>query len=266
MLVMVGGSLFNFIMAFLLFFVLVLLDGYSVPQVHSIIPDTPAYHAGLAPGDRITHIDGRRVALFEDLVTQLEFSGGQPVDVRFVRDGEHHNIEITPMWRNERFQLGFGMVGYIGLLGEVHEGQQRVSFWGTFVTSAEMIRFNLRMPFTLIARLIAGDNMPDGVGLMGPIGMGGEVVAIYQQVIERGVLPTLLTMLFFTALLNAALGVMNLLPIPALDGARLVFLGIEGIRRKPVPPEKEGLVHIVGFVLLILVAVFIAYRDIVRLL
>ena len=268
MFVMVGGSLFNFIMAFVLFFVLVLLDGYSVPQVHRTIPETPAYHAGLVPGDRITHIDGRRVALFEDLVTHLEFSGGQPLDVRFTRDGERHNVTMTPMWseRQERFIFGFDMVGYVGLLGEVHEGQQRVGFWGTFVTSAEMIRFNLRMPFTLLARLIAGNDMPDGVGVMGPIGMGGEVVAIYQQVAARGFLPTLLTMLFFTALLNAALGIMNLLPIPALDGARLVFLGIEGIRRKPVSPEREGLVHLIGFIVLILVAVFVAYRDIVRLL
>jgi len=265
-LVIAGGSLFNFLMAFLLFFILVLLDGYSVPQVHSIRPDTPAYHAGLMAGDRITHLNGRRVSLFEDFVTQLEFSGGQPVDVRFIRDGQRHNMYITPMRAGNTFQLGFFMVRRHGLLDTVPEGGQRVGVWGTVVTSAEMIVFNMRMPFTLLARFIAGDTMPEGAGVMGPIGMAGEVTVIYQQVIDRGILPTFLTMLFFTALLNAALGVMNLLPIPALDGARLVFLGIEGIRRKPVSPEREGLVHLVGFVLLMIVAVLIAYRDIVRLL
>jgi len=266
-LVMAGGSIFNFVMAFALFFLLVLLDGYSVPQVHSIIPDTPAYHAGLIEGDRITHLDGRRVAIFEDFVTQLEFSGGQPVDVRFVRSGESHNVTITPMRVRDNWQLGFFMVRYLGVLEPiVHESQQRVGPWGTFTTSAEMILFNLRMPFTLLARLISGDNVPEGAGVMGPIGMGGEVIAIYQHVVERGFLPTLLTMLFFTALLNAALGIMNLLPIPALDGAKLIFLGIEGIRKKPVSPEREGLVHLVGFVALMLLAVFIAYRDIARLL
>jgi len=266
-LVMAGGSIFNFIMAFALFFILVLLDGYSVPEVHSIIPDTPAYHAGLVEGDRITHVDGRRVALFEDFVTQMEFSGGQPIDVRFIRDGERHNVTITPMRVRDNWQLGFFMVRYVGVLEPIaHEGQRRVGPWGTFTTSAEMILFNMRMPFTLLARLISGDNMPEGAGVMGPIGMAGEVTVIYQQVIERGILPTVLTMLFFTALLNAALGIMNLLPIPALDGAKLVFLGIEGIRRKPVSPEREGLVHLVGFAVLILLAVFIAYRDIARLL
>ena len=265
-LVIAGGSIFNFAMAFLLFFILVLLDGYTIPQVHSVRPDTPAYHAGLMEGDRITHINGRRVALFEDFVTQLEFSGGRPVDVRYIRDGQRYNMYITPMHTGNNFQLGVFMVRYFGLLDTVPEGGQRANILGTVGTSAEMILFNMRMPFTLLARFIAGDNLPEGAGVMGPIGMAGEVTVIYQQVIDRGILPTFLTMLFFTALLNAALGVMNLLPIPALDGARLVFLGIEGIRRKPVSPEREGLVHMVGFVLLMIVAVFIAYRDIVRLL
>jgi len=267
LLVMAGGSLFNFIAAFVLFFILVLLTGYSVPQVHRVNEGTPAYYAGLQPGDRITHIDGRRVALFEDFITQLDFSDGEPIDVRFARDGTVHNVTMTPMLVNENsFRLGFIAIRHIGLLGEGPEDFPTVGVWGTLTTSAEMIVFNMRMPFTLLARLISGRNMPSGATVMGPIGMAGEVTAIYQQVIQYGLLDTLLTMLFFTALLNAALGVMNLLPIPALDGARLVFLVIEGIRRKPVPPEREGMVHMVGFVVLMLLAVFIAYRDIVRLL
>jgi regulator of sigma E protease len=101
---------------------------------------------------------------------------------------------------------------------------------------------------------------------MGPIGMAAELTVIFNEVIEYGIMDTVLTMLFFTALLSAALGLFNLLPIPAMDGARLVFLAIEGIRRKPVPPEREGMVHLVGFVLIIALAIFIAYRDIMRLL
>ena len=265
-LVMAGGSLFNFIAAFVLFFVLVLLTGYIVAEVHILGEDTPAYHAGLQEGDRITHIDGRRVALFENFSTQLNFSGGEPVDVRFIRDGVQHDVSITPMQVDESYRLGFVPVRYLGLLSHESAYSTRVGFWGTFTTSVDMIFFNMRMPFTLLARFITGQSMPAGASVMGPIGMAGEVTAIYHQVIAYGILDTFLTMLFFAALLNAALGVMNLLPIPAMDGARLVFLGIEGIRRKPVPPEREGMVHMVGFVVLILLAVFIAYRDIVRLL
>jgi len=266
-LVMAGGSLFNFIAAFILFFILVLLTGYSVAQVHTISESSPAHQAGLMPGDRITHIDGRRVALFEDFTMQLNLSGGQPIDLRFMRDGTAHNVTITPMQVDNVFRLGFVATRYFGLLSQgVAEGMSRVGFWGTLTTSAEMILFNMRMPFTMLARFVTGQTLPEGAGVMGPIGLAGEVTQVYQQVIEYGLLDTLLTMLFITALLNAALGVMNLLPIPAMDGARLVFLGIEGIRRKPVSPEREGMVHMVGFVVLILLAVFIAYRDIVRLL
>ena len=264
--VMAGGSLFNFFAAFVMFFILTLLTGYNVAQVRSVSAGMPAYHAGLQPGDRITHIDGRRVALFEDFSMHLNFSDGQPIDLRFVRDGAAHNITITPVQVENSFRLGFVPVRNFGLLSRVSDDLPRVGFWGTFATSAEMIVFNIRMPFTVLARFIAGQSLPEGAGFMGPIGLAGEVTQVYQQVIEYGILDTFLTMLFFTALLNAALGIMNLLPIPAMDGARLVFLGIEGVRRKPVSPEREGMVHMVGFVVLILLAVFIAYRDIVRLL
>jgi len=265
-LVIGGGSLFNFIAAFVLFFVLTLLTGYSVAQVHSVNRGSPAYNAGLQAGDRITHINDRRVALFEDFSLQLSFSGGEPVDVRFVRDGEAHNVYITPVLVDGNFRLGFVPSWYVGLRHHPQEGFPRVGFWGTLSTSAEMIVFNMRIPFTMLARFVTRQSLPDGAGIMGPIGLAGEVTQVYQEVIQYGILDTVLIMLFFTGLLNAALGVMNLLPIPAMDGARLVFLGIEGIRRKPVPPEREGLVHMVGFVVLILLAVFIAYRDIVRLL
>ena len=239
-LVMAGGSLFNFIAAFVLFFVLVLLTGYSVAQVHTITPGTPAYHAGLQPGDRITHINGRRVTLFENFVTQLDFSGGQPVDIRFIRDGVGQNMTITPAPTADgrSFRLGFVSTRYLGLLSHGPEGFPRVGFWGTLTTSAEIILFNIRMPFTVLARFVSGQRLPDGAGFMGPIGLAGEVTVVYQQVIEYGILDVFLTMLFFTALLNAALGIMNLMPIPAMDGARLVFLGIEWVRRRPVPPEK----------------------------
>ena len=86
-----------------------------------------------------------------------------------------------------------------------------------------------------------------------------------QETIYYGIAPTVLMMLFIAGLISVALGTMNLLPIPALDGARLVFLVVEGIRRKPVSVEREGTVHLVGFVILMMLLVVVAYRDIVNL-
>jgi regulator of sigma E protease len=267
MLVMAGGSMMNFLLAFVLFFILTLLTGYSVAEVRFLPENTPAHQAGLQIGDRITHINGARVSLFENFILQMEFSGGEPVDVRFRRGGERHNVTITPMQTaSGAFRLGFVSDFRYGFLEEPVEGFRRVGLWGSVTNSMEMMLFNIRLPFTMLARWITNQHMPAGAGVMGPIGMASEVTVLYQQVIKDGVMDMVLTMLFFTALLNAALGLFNFFPIPALDGARLVFLAIEGIRRKPVPPEREGMVHLIGFVLLISLAVFIAYRDIIKLL
>ncbi|MCL2364711.1 MAG: site-2 protease family protein [Defluviitaleaceae bacterium] len=278
MLVMAGGSIMNFILAFIVFFSLTALEGYRVAEIRGVVDGSPAQQAGLQTGDHITHINGTRVTLYENFLLQLEFSGGEELDVRFRRDGQRHHVALTPVYGSDGiWRMGIYPGGRVGLLQRtaegwnfmrpVPEGFNRVSVWGTATTAAEMMLFNIRLPFTILARRLNNQNIPDGANIMGPIGMAGELTGLYQHVItEHGVIQTILTMLFFTALLSTALGLFNLLPIPAMDGARLVFLLIEGIRRKPVPPEREGMVHLIGFILIITLAIVIAWRDIVRLL
>lgn len=109
---------------------------------------------------------------------------------------------------------------------------------------------------TLLGQLVTGRINAGSLELVGPIG----VVAIVNQTAKNGILPVIL----LAAQISLNLGIFNLLPIPALDGSRLLFLAFEGIRGKPVNPEKEGLFHFVGFVLLMILAVFIGYKDIIR--
>ena len=269
--VIAGGSIMNFILAFVLFFALVMLRGFPVAEVTLLREDMPGYQAGLMIGDRITHINGVRVILYEDFMFMLDTSGGQELEVRVNRGAESLTFFITPvMGEDGNFLIGFRPGRRFGILQERFYDPYfpfyRVGIGEGLLTSAEMIGFHIRAPFRLLARFIAGSPMPEGGGVMGPIGIGGIITEVYQDVVEHGVLDTVLTMLFFTALLSAVLGVMNLLPIPALDGARLIFLFIEAIRRKPVAPEREAMVHFVGIVTLLMLAVFIAYRDIARLL
>ena len=269
MLVIAGGSVMNFILAFLIFFILTILQGYSVQEVQGLMPDSPGYNAGLQIGDRITHINGVRVNLLEDFMFMMESSGGREIDVRVNRSGEILHFAITPMRGPQGYLIGFNRTRRAGLLHSRPEDPgipfQRAGVLESGFIAAETILFHVRTPFRLIARFAAGQTLPEGGGVMGPIGLGGQVVEVYQEVIQFGFLSTFLTMLFIMGLLNAALGIMNLLPIPALDGARLIFLAIEGIRRKPVPPEREAVVHLVGIVAILALAVFIAYRDIGRL-
>ncbi|MCL1843175.1 MAG: M50 family metallopeptidase [Defluviitaleaceae bacterium] len=268
-LVMAGGSMMNFFLAFALFFLWVMLHGYHVAEVAGINTEMPGYRAGLRTGDRITHINGARIGLYEDFIFMLDASGGHELDVRVNRNGERLNFAITPERRGDSYFIGFNPGRRFGLLHERPADPsipfQRVRVHEGLRNSAEMILFHVRAPFRLLARWAAGDPMPEDAGIMGPIGIGGLVTEMYQEIAPHGFLTTLMTMLFITALINAALGVMNLLPIPAMDGARLVFLAIEAVRRKPVPPEKEAMVHMVGLVAILMLAVFIAYRDIVRL-
>jgi len=198
-------------------------------------------------------------------------SGGQELEVRVNRGGEAHTLMITPARRDDRYLIGFVAEQRFGLIHSRPDDPavpfRRVRVHEGIVTAGQMIGFHIRAPFRLIARMVAGDSVPEDVGgIMGPIGIGGMVTEVYQEVVQHGFMSTLLTMMLFAALINAAIGTMNLLPIPAMDGGRLVFLAIEGIRRKPVPPEREAMVHFIGIVTLLLLFVFIAYRDIARLL
>ncbi len=275
-LVMAAGAIMNFLLAFLIYFGLNLFTGYPVAEVRETLPNTPASESLLA-GDKITHINGSHVGLYEDFSFELLYSGGEPVDIRVNRDGEIIDLQITPAL-NEfgEPKLGFYPGARLGLFDEIPEGYgyERVGFFGTVSTSFNKVIFIVKSTVVGIYRLVTGQG--GLVGLSGPIGIANEIGNVYDSTIEAServqasafqtFLSAFITMLEICALISANLGIMNLLPLPALDGGRLVFLIYEGIRRKPVPPEREGTVHFVGFVLLMILAVFVAYQDIVKLL
>jgi regulator of sigma E protease len=356
-LVAAGGSLMNFVLAFVLFFILVMLQGYREVGVAHVAVKSPAYHAGIRVGDRITHINKTRVD-WASLGSAMNVAGprGGGVDLRVRRDGEKLDFSIVPVRIGINYSIGISARGnedsngmtirdvnkgspaanaglkkndiithvngvsvedlqfnlsaavnaeqgapvvihllrddvllnitvepvessvfsigvdtamrrQPGLLDKNPEGFvdfQRVGLGEGILNTTDMMIFQVRAPFMLLAQFIAGEPMPEGGGVMGPIGLGGVVTEAYQESIEVGILETLLTMMFIAAFINAALGVMNLLPIPALDGSRIIFLLVEAVRRKRVPPEKEAMVHFVGLVLILVLAVVIAYQDIVR--
>jgi regulator of sigma E protease len=191
------------------------------------------------------------------LIALIASSEGQPLEFLVRRDGEMINFSVTPILQDGRPLIGFTLTSQPPIRRtRIHEG---------IFGAGEMIAEIATGPIRLLGQFASGEGLAEGEGVVGPIGLGGMVTEAYQVTIQRGFGDMLFTMIFFTGVLNAALGVMNLLPIPALDGARLVFLGIEGVRKKPIPPDKEAFVHMIGLVSLSLLAVFIAYRDILRL-
>ena len=175
-------------------------------------------------------------------------------DVTYEHDGEKHTVTLTPKYdeENQYYRLGIsrGANEKAGFFKSLQYGTYEVKYWiCTTVSSLKM----------LIMRQVGIDQMS------GPVGIVGAVDETYQASSQYGVLTVIASMLNIAILLSANLGVMNLLPIPALDGGRLVFLFVEAIRRKKIPPEKEGYVHLIGFALLMALMVVVLFNDIRKL-
>jgi regulator of sigma E protease len=255
-LVMAGGSIMNFLLAFVLFFVFIVLRGTPAPEIYvaSVTEGMPAYEAGLQAGDRITHIDSVQVDLDQNFVAIINEAGERPLELRVLRENARVDLSITPVRQEGAYFIGLSFATGVNF--------QSANFLQGLSGSAELVFMQATGPFRLLGRLIQGESMPEGERAMGLVGIGSMVTNAYQVTIERGFADMLLTMLMFTGAISAAVGIMNLMPIPALDGARIIFLLIEGIRKKPVPPEKEAIVHLVGIVSLLMLMAFITYRDI----
>ena len=165
-----------------------------------------------------------------------------------------YTVTLTPKYdeENQYYRLGIsrGANEKAGFFKSLQYGTYEVKYWiCTTVSSLKM----------LIMRKVGIDQMS------GPVGIVGVVDETYQASSQYGVLTVIASMLNIAILLSANLGVMNLLPIPALDGGRLVFLFVEAIRRKKIPPEKEGYVHLIGFALLMALMVVVMFNDIRKL-
>ncbi|WP_331475769.1 site-2 protease family protein [Eisenbergiella massiliensis] len=133
---------------------------------------------------------------------------------------------------------------------------------GIFKYSYYEVRYSLRATIKSLGMLIQGKATKDDIS--GPIGVAQVIGEVKEQAEPYGIWVVILNMINIALLLSVNLGVMNLLPLPALDGGRLVFLIIEAIRGKPVPPEREGMVHFAGFVVLMILMVFVMFNDISR--
>ena len=242
--VIAAGPVFNLILAWIFCVILVGATGYQSTEVTDVMAGYSAQEEGVRPGDMIREINGRNVHIWDDVrLYTVTHPADTPYEVVLERDGEKYTAMIEPRQLDGDASPLLGVTGgnveRPGIFGSMQYGVYRLKYWINYTVDS------LRM-------LVTGQ-----VGIKdmsGPVGIVNVVDDVYQSAAPAGVLAIVLNLMNFGTFLSANLGVVNLLPIPALDGGRLVFLIIEAVRRKRVPPEKEGMVHFAGFALLMVLS------------
>ena len=245
-----AGPFMNFVLAFFIFICSYALIGmpYSAdePVIGKVLNGSPAYLAGLQKGDRITNINGVEIGTWTILEANARNTGLASLRIEYERQGEHLKADIAP--------------AILDSVGNTGMGVMPVTYYQRYgVTESLIIGIELTYDLTAallssLGTLISGKASVDDVA--GPVGITRMVGDFARMGIS--------SLLFFTAFLSINLGVMNLLPIPALDGARILFSLIEVIRRKPINKEREGFLHWVGLLLLMALMAIITFNDIVR--
>ncbi len=245
-----AGPFFNFILGVIIAMIMVSLMQIRLPIIR-VSEESAAMEAGLQDGDRIVALNGEKVYLFDELTLFNRVNGGKTATVQFERNGELMETQLTPQYdtAEERYILGV----YCDAIAE-ETGIARLKY-GWYE-----IRFCVQQTYKSLALLVKGQVKSDEVA--GPVGIAVNVVGkTYEATKEYGGMTVFINMLSITLLLTVNLGLLNLLPIPALDGGRLVFMFIEVIRGKPIPPEKEGMVHLAGLIFFMGLMVFILFND-----
>ena len=251
--VVAAGPVFNFVLAWVLALIIVGSVGYDNTMV-DIIPDSAAAEAGMEDGDQIISINGSRTWLYREVSLYSSLHQGQTATVVFERNGEKQTVVLTP----KQSDTGAYLYGFFRTVQREKGGALE-----TVGYSCAEIRYWLKATVESLKMLIGGQVRLEEMS--GPVGIVSTIGDTYKESRVDGWYYVTMNMIMIAIFLSVNLGVMNLLPIPALDGGRLVFLILEAIRGKAIPQEKESVVHFTGFVLLMGLMAVILFSDLHKL-
>lgn len=251
-----AGPVANFILAVIVFAVLFSTVGqrFTPPDVGAVAPDSAAEAAGFKPGDKFLRIDSTDIERFEDIQQIVRMSPGKPLRVIVKRGERELEIVVTP--KLDELTDRFGNKHEIGLLGISRKGTDSVRHDpATAVARAVLETYRLSL-FTLdaIGQIIMGKRSSKDLG--GPI----RIFQLAGQFAEGG----LATLFWFVAVLSINLGLINLFPVPMLDGGHLLFFAVEGVRRKPLSDKVVDYGFRIGLTMIIALFVFVTYQDLKR--
>jgi len=219
--------------------------------VNSVSADSPAKKSGLKVNDLVKSVDGQQITSSDQLSEILAVTGSKEVTMLVERDGKEVSLNVTPeLTESETYYTGFFCYGQRVKTTPIHTlgyGVKEVGYW-------------IRTVFDSLGMLVGGKVSLNDVA--GPVGVVNVIGNVVEQSKPDGAFYIMLNLFNMAVMISANLGVMNLLPIPALDGGRLVFCIIEAVRGKPINKEKEGMVHFVGMILLMVLMVLILFNDV----
>lgn len=242
-----AGPLFNFILAIVFFIIIALVQGMPTnePIIANVVDKSPAATAGLQKDDLVTEVNGKSIKEWDELSEVIQSSPNKEIALDVKRDDETVSLKVTP----KEAEVNKEKVGQIGIqyantyeknpLKAIPYGFEQTYNW--FIKIAELLGLLVTGGFTLDA-------------LSGPVG----IYKATEEVAKYG----FMTLMNWAAVLSINLGIMNLLPLPALDGGRLLFFAYEAVRGRPIDKQKEGIIHFIGFALLMVLMIAVTWNDI----
>lgn len=240
--VVAAGAIMNFVLAIIVLSIVAFNVGTPTTTISEIVVDSPAESSGLISGDKIITINNIEINNWNKLTDTIGNSdASKELSIAIIRDGEEKTINIMPAVEDGRTIIGI-MPSYEKSVGSAIKGG----------VENTILFLNLMIDF--LKNVFRGNISTND--LSGPVGVISEI----GKAAESGINSLLLLLGF----ISINLGFFNLLPIPALDGSRIVFLLIELVRGKPIDPNKEGMIHMIGFILLISLMLIVTYKDLIR--
>ena len=263
--VMFAGPLMNFILAFIMIFGLTCTTYTATPEIRAIIPESAAAECGMQPGDVIRKINGQTIHIYDELSYLLQGNQGEPIFIEVLgADGMLYKYELQPKLEEAsgRYLIGFNPNVETGLFADPVEGYDTMTVGETMHYSLFSMFNYIKMTAEGLVRVFTFTAEKDEYG--GPIAIFKTVEMSYEAGLEYSVKAALQNVIYIGAVLSANLGVLNLFPIPALDGGKILFLLIEAIRRKPIEPELEGRLQFLGFMFIMGLMVYVLFSDIMK--
>lgn len=250
LIILVAGAFMNILLGFILLFSLAVGEPkLVVPQVESVISGGAAQEAGLKENDVVVRANGKRVHIAEDLSWAISHNPQENRTLHLVveHDGQKRTVSITPREDNGNYRYGIQLKSVENTVFQtLKNAWYQTSFYSGVIVNSFISMIRGDIPLSQVS---------------GPVGIVSEIGNVVEQTRTEG-LVGFQNLLSLTILLTINLGVFNLFPLPALDGGRILFVLLELVRRKPLPQEKEALVHFIGLVLLIAISILITFKDV----